>query len=116
MNLIQGKIWGNTSTLLNKNNVEVHYLEIDKRSFCSKHKHNHKYNAFYVIDGEVRITVWKDNLEDSILLTKGQMTVVAPGNYHMFETYEYASLMIEMYWTEIESDDIIRETSGGYKT
>ena len=35
MNNIQGKIWGKTQGLFNKNNVEIHRIETNKGGFCS---------------------------------------------------------------------------------
>ena len=41
MNNIQGKIWGKTQALFNKNNVQIHRIETKKGGYCSKHKHEH---------------------------------------------------------------------------
>ena len=57
----QGKIWGETSPIFNKNNVEIHRIEIKKGGYCSKHKHEHKFNAFFVEKGKLQISVWKNN-------------------------------------------------------
>jgi hypothetical protein len=41
-----GKIWGFTSEIFNKNNVEIHRIVINKNIRCSKHEHEHKYNVY----------------------------------------------------------------------
>tara|TARA_B110000305_G_C19081469_1_gene466418 strand:+ start:248 stop:598 length:351 start_codon:yes stop_codon:yes gene_type:complete len=111
---IQGKIWGKTSPLFNKNNVEIHRIETQKNGFCSKHKHEHKYNLFYVESGVLKVTVWKNDydLVDSTILNQNESTIVKPGEYHNFECPEDA-VVYEIYWTELSESDIIRETVGG---
>ena len=52
-----GKVWGNTKNIFCKNNVEVHRIEAQKGGYSSKHKHNYKYNAFFVERGRLIIYV-----------------------------------------------------------
>lgn len=109
---VQGKVWGHTYALFNKNNVEVHYLTAKKGGYCSEHWHTKKYNKFIVIEGELKITVWNDGVEDVTLLAEGEELTVKPGLRHKFEALEN-SAALEIYWVELEEDDIIRETVGG---
>ncbi len=110
----QGKVWGTTQPLFNKNNVEIHRIETDKGGYCSKHKHQYKYNCFYVEKGKLKITAWKNdyNLVDITILSTGEATTVPPGEYHVFEALE-DSVCYEIYWVEISESDIIREDHGG---
>ena len=65
----QGKVWGQTQPLFNKNNVEIHRIETNKGGFCSKHKHEFKYNCFYVEKGKLKINDAQrliDHLETSL--------------------------------------------------
>ena len=39
---IQGKVWGSTSNLFSKNNVEINRITCDKGGYCSEHKHESK--------------------------------------------------------------------------
>lgn len=111
---IEGKIWGLTSQLFHKNNVEIHRIEIKEGAYCSNHKHEHKFNMFFVESGELLVKVWKNdyNLVDETTLKKFEMTTIKPGEFHQFcankDTVAY-----EIYWTEINSDDIIRKDCGG---
>jgi len=109
----EGKIWGTTQTLFSKNNVEFHRIEVNKGFECSKHKHNHKFNAFFIEKGCLKIRTWKKDypLVDETTIKTGEMTVVKPGEYHLFCSVE-DTVAYEIYWTEIESDDIERETCG----
>lgn len=109
-----GKIWGTTTTLFNKNNVEIHRLEINKNGYCSKHKHTAKFNMFYVESGEIKIAIERSSydLTDQIVLKAGETTIVKPGEKHWFHALSNA-VVYEIYWTEIDPDDIVRDTVGG---
>ena len=110
---IQGKIWGTTSEIFNKNNVEVHRIEAKKGGYCSIHKHEHKYNMFFVESGSLSIEVWKNDydLVDITHLCQGQSTIVKPGEYHRFGA-NGDTVAFEIYWTELSSDDIVRKNCG----
>lgn len=110
----QGKVWGFTSEIFNKNNVEVHRIVGNAKSYCSKHKHEHKYNMFFVEYGEMTIQRWKNDYEliDTTILKKGQSCIVPPGEYHKF-LVDNTCIAYEFYWVEIDSKDIVRESVGG---
>jgi mannose-6-phosphate isomerase-like protein (cupin superfamily) len=111
---IQGKVWGFTSPLFAKNNVAINYIELDKGGFCSKHKHIKKYNMFFVISGKLKVEIWKDyGLVDTTTLIKNTSTIVKPGEFHKFSVLEKNTKALEIYWTELQEDDIIRENVGG---
>jgi len=109
----QGKIWGYTTEVFNKNNVSVSRLSIIKGSCCSKHLHKYKHNTFYIEEGKALIQEWKNdyNLLDETILTKGQMCTIPPNTYHRFIGLEN-TIMYEIYHTELSSTDIIREDTG----
>jgi len=110
----QGKVWGQTQPLFNKNNVEIHRIETNKGGYCSKHKHEFKHNCFYVEKGKLKITAWKNDydLVDVTILTDGEATTVPPREYHTFEALE-DSVCYEIYWVELSDKDIVREDCGG---
>ena len=110
----QGKIWGSTQSLFLNNNVEIHRIEAKQGGYCSKHKHEHKYNAFFVERGQLKITIWKNDydLVDETIISDQQMSTVKPCEYHMFEAME-DTIAYEIYWTEISPEDIVRENCGG---
>ena len=114
MNNIQGKVWGETQPLFCKNNVEIHRIEVNKGGFCSKHKHQYKYNAFFVDSGCLKITAWKNDYDliDETLVKTGQITTCPPNEYHKFEALE-DTVAYEIYWVELNEKDIIRENCGG---
>jgi mannose-6-phosphate isomerase-like protein (cupin superfamily) len=118
--IMKGKVWGDTSALFNKNNVEVHLINIKKGGFCSKHYHQHKYNLFIILEGKLKITEWHTNnkdqvtLEDITILQSGMSYYVNPLVYHRFEALEDTKAL-EIYWVELSESDIVREDQGGIK-
>jgi mannose-6-phosphate isomerase-like protein (cupin superfamily) len=109
----QGKVWGETSCLFFKNNIEIHRLESKAGSCCSKHKHEHKFNMFYVESGHLTVDVWKNDydLVDRTMLNPGDSMIVKPGEYHQFIS-ESDCVVYEIYWTELNQGDIVRESCG----
>ena len=111
---LQGKIWGNTREIFNKNNVEIHRVDIKPDGYCSKHKHTAKFNMFLVESGELVVRIWKNeyDLVDTTYLLKGEQTIVKPGEYHQFDAKTHV-VAYEIYWTELDQGDIVRESVGG---
>jgi len=111
---ISGKIWGETSEIFCKNNVEIHRIEGKKGGFCSKHKHVHKYNIFFVESGGIKVSTWKKDydLVDETRLFSQESTTIAPGEFHQFEVIADC-VVYEIYYTELSGNDIIRESVGG---
>ena len=113
MGVTAGKVWGKTE-MVHKNGVlEFHRIETKKGGECSKHKHQFKWNGFFVESGKLKIKVWKNDydLVDETILGPGDFTQVKPGEYHSFECLEDA-VAFELYWAEFDHNDIVRETVG----
>jgi len=109
---VQGKVWGNTCQLFNRNNVELHYVNINAGGYCSKHLHRFKFNKFVVLSGKLKVTVWNGALEDVTILLGNQECTVPPNTLHRFEALE-DTLALEIYWTELDANDIVRIDTGG---
>ena len=108
------KIWGSTCKLFDRNNVEVHRIQVKDGGFCSKHWHKYKFNLFYVESGRLWIRQWLANGDSSdIALVPGESLTVRPGVLHRFEALE-DTVAYEIYWAELD-DDIYRESQGGIK-
>ncbi len=107
---------GNTSTIFQKSDVIMARIKVDKGGYCSKHKHKHKHNMFFVESGRLQVTVYRPDagqmLEDITVLHKGDSTYVEPDLYHTFKGLE-DSVVFEIYWVELDIDDIERENVGG---
>ncbi len=109
----ESKIWGTTTLVWSGNNTETHKIDIIRGGYCSKHKHDYKYNLFYVEYGSLRVEIWKDDgIIDVTELHDGETTTVSPGQYHRFTALENTSAL-EVYWVELQNNDIIREDRGG---
>lgn len=110
---INGKIWGTTEPLLTNGTLELHRIHFEAGSECSMHKHERKFNAFYVIDGTLEIHVEKNDYEltDVTRLAAGSLCVVPPGEYHKFVGIHRGSAL-EIYWSELDPKDIVRKNVG----
>jgi mannose-6-phosphate isomerase-like protein (cupin superfamily) len=113
-----GKIWGETEDLLKTPLIEVHHIGVKEGSVCSLHKHEFKWNLFFVIYGELAIEVHKKDydLVDTTILETGEWTTVRPNEYHRFHAITDTEAL-EIYYLEPLSNDIVRANVGseGYK-
>lgn len=112
----QGKIWGITQNLFCQNNVQIDRIEAKSGGYSSKHKHLYKYNMFFLESGEIDVYVWKNDYDllDITTLMPNQATVVKPNEYHRFLAKK-DSVIYEVYWTQLNTEDISRIDVGGIK-
>lgn len=110
----QGKIWGETVELFSKNNVSIHRISVKKDHFCSKHKHDFKYNAFYVESGKLKIQHWQTDYDliDETIISAGDICYIPPKHYHKFIALEN-TIAYEIYYVELLDNDIQRIDCGG---
>ncbi len=109
----KGKNWGYTTDIFSNATVSVHHLEIKKGGFCSEHLHRQKTNKFYVVKGELEISIWEDKETcDKTILREGQSTIIPFGVWHKFKALTDV-LCIEMYEVKFMGEDIERRTQGG---
>ncbi len=113
MSNISGKIWGKTEMVLANGVLEFHRIETKKGGVCSEHKHEFKWNGFFVESGKLLIRVWKGDydLVDETILGAGDFTQVKPGEFHQFEALE-DTVAFELYWAEFNQSDIVRRSVG----
>ena len=116
MSNISGKIWGSTELILANSSLEFHKIDFIKGGVCSKHKHEYKWNGFYVMYGKLKIRVWQKSYEliDETILKAGDFTKVKPGLFHSFEALD-DGVAFELYWAEFNHNDIERESVGHLK-
>ena len=112
-----GKIWGQTELIHANGVLEFHKIDYKAGGVCSKHKHQFKWNGFYVVSGKMKIRVWQRDydLVDETVLGPGDFTRVKPGLMHSFEGIE-DGVAFELYWAEFNHDDIQRESVGHFKS
>ena len=109
-----GKVWGQTIELLKTPLIEVHHILINPEMVCSMHKHEFKWNMFYVIKGELAIEVEKNDYDllDTTLLKPGEWTSVKPNEFHRFRSITNVEAL-EIYYLEPLTADIVRKNVGG---
>lgn len=108
-----GKVWGQTELIHANGVLEFHRIEYKKNYQCSEHKHEYKWNGFFVESGRMKIKVWQDDqgLVDETILGPGDFTTVKPGKYHQFIGLE-DGVAFELYWAMFDHNDICRRSSG----
>ena len=112
------KIWGRTTELFHNNTTSTHYLEIKKGGYCSEHRHAQKSNIFYMIEGDLKITTWSRDDEDSMVLTPHSLhinfnnMVIRPKIWHKFHAITDVKC-IEIYDYKYDGVDIERRAEGG---
>jgi mannose-6-phosphate isomerase-like protein (cupin superfamily) len=111
--MIAGKVWGTTEEIEANGVLEFHRIEMEAGGVCSKHKHEFKWNGFFVEEGIMKIRVWQNDYDliDETTLGPGQYMKVKPGVYHQFECIQ-SGIAYELYWAEFNKHDIVRETVG----
>jgi len=112
-----GKVWGETVKILDTPVAELHRISAMAGYRCSRHKHAHKWNGFFVESGVLEIHVVKSsyNLTDVTTLKAGDFTKVPPGEEHFFVCKENC-VAFEIYYPELLSEDIQRTDVGGKET
>ena len=108
----QAKIWGDTQLLFVHYGIECHLIKFLAGGYCSKHRHEHKWNRFVVLEGSLLVRIFRENSADETTIGTGQVTDVPPGIWHQFECPENGRAL-EIYWTLLEAGDIERESMGG---
>jgi len=116
MSIKHGKVWGDTVEIKKTESFSLHRLSIKNGGVCSKHKHDFKFNGFFIEKGKLLIRTWKNDqgLIDETILTDFQYTEVAPLEYHQFEALE-DTVCYEFYFNHPIFEDITRENQGFYK-
>jgi quercetin dioxygenase-like cupin family protein len=104
------KDWGLTDLIFSNSIVEIHKLSINKSGYSSKHYHAYKYNVFYVDQGSVEIIIWLDQIEQKHILNDGDSITIKPNIWHKFIALKDTTAT-EIYYTSIDSNDIIRENN-----
>ena len=108
-----GKIGGQTELIHANGVLEFHRREYKKKVACSKHKHEFKWNGFFVESGQMVVKVWQKDydLVDETVLNPGDFMQVKPGVYHQF-VGKKDGVAFELYWAEFDHNDIKRESVG----
>jgi mannose-6-phosphate isomerase-like protein (cupin superfamily) len=103
------KSWGEKWNLIKSDSSEVSFLDLKSWQRCSWHRHQCKFNLFFVIDGEIFIKT------DSGLskVAKNEIFTTRPGEWHEFQTHELPARIIEVMYVQYQAEDIERKELGG---
>ena len=111
--LKQGKVWGETEEIFNDGIVSVNHLKIKKGGFCSEHRHKMKSNIFFIISGNLKLSIWKEgDIKDDTVIWTGESSEVPPGVFHSFKALTDVECL-EIYEAKLRGEDIERRTQGG---
>ena len=117
MSRIAGKIWGQTELVHANGVLEFHRIEFKAKGTCSKHKHEFKWNGFFVESGQMKVLVWQEGKQegmvDETVLNAGDFMQVKPGLYHQFIGMK-DGVAFELYWAEFDHNDIERRSQGQF--
>lgn len=103
------KTWGEKWNLFKNDLCEVSYLCLHPKQRCSWHKHQTKFNLFFVIDGELFIKTEYDVAR----VGRYQFFTTRPGELHEFQTQEKPTKIIEVMFVQYDAEDIERLKLGG---
>lgn len=112
------KVWGLTTPLISTPMFEMHRLQVKPGFRCSMHRHRTKHNAFFVLSGAIIIDTIEGDFGGRYTetrLQRGDCFTVAPGIHHQFRTEADGDgcTLLEVYYTEPLSEDIVRLNVGG---
>jgi mannose-6-phosphate isomerase-like protein (cupin superfamily) len=103
------KTWGTRWNAFGNSTCEVSILDLNPNQRCSFHRHQQKYNLFFVIRGELFIkTTWGIEKID-----QGQVFTTRPGEWHEFQTHTLPALVMEVMYVQYDPEDIQRDKLGG---
>ncbi len=103
------KTWGEKKNIFQNDLCEISVLDLVPNQRCSWHRHQTKFNTFYVIEGELFIkTEW-----GVAQLQVGQDFTTRPMEWHEFQTANNPCKVIEVMYTQYDAEDIERKSLGG---
>ncbi len=103
------KSWGAKWTLFQNDLCEVNILYLNPQNRCSWHRHQAKFNQFFVIEGEIHVKTEYGTAK----VEKNQIFTTNPGGFHEFQTKEMPAIIQEIMFVKYDPSDIERETLGG---
>ena len=103
------KTWGQRFKLYQDDLSETCYLVLNPNQRCSFHKHEHRANFFFVVEGELIVkTEWGE-----VLLGPNEFFTVNPPDKHEFKTADKPAKIIEIAYVKYDGNDIQRDNIGG---
>ena len=84
---------------------QVNTIYSQKGAVRGGHYHKHNEEAFYIMTGSFKITVWKDMEKETFVFRAGDMFQI---NRNVFHTFEYLedTWLVSMYSSGVEMGDV----------
>lgn len=95
---------GKLMQLLHGEIAQVNYVESKPSSLRGGHYHKLNKETFFIIDGEVEVTVKKDGKEESYTFSSGDMFSIEKNVIHSFD-YKKQTTLIVVYDKGVELPD-----------
>lgn len=117
---VEEKLWGRTRRIYDCFGVSSAHASIVPGGYSSRHKHVHKGNVFYVVEGTLLVEIYEKPEDKPFCVYKlqpGQPLRVPAGTWHRFIAASMVEL-IEMYDCPVSGhqpspEDIVRYDEGG---
>ena len=113
--MIDKKAWGTKNVLFKSDTAQLDILYILQGGYSSKHKHNNKFNLFFILAGKIEITLFTKDEEKKIIIgnqEKSQKFIIRPGTFHQFKALQDTECL-EYSFVRLTEEDIIRLNEGG---
>ncbi len=95
---------GRLMQLIHGDCAQVNFVTSKPSSLRGGHYHKQNREIFFIIDGEVEVTVKKDGKEEAYLFRSGDMFAINKNVIHYFD-YKKESSLIVVYDKGVENSD-----------
>ncbi len=112
---LQHGTWGERLVTRETNDSLTTLLFLKPHKRCSWHHHNHAYNQFTVIQGElgIKTNIGPEGETQTTRIGPVRSFTVGPGVRHEFITYELSTIVEEIAYVKYDPSDIWRLQLGG---
>lgn len=95
---------GSLTQLIHDGFKQINVLETKKDVERGGHYHKHCVEAFYVISGSVKVTLWNEQEQEIVVFNKGDFFEIKPYIFHKMFFLE-DSIMVQLYNEPVENAD-----------
>ena len=95
---------GSLTQLIHDGFKQINVLESKKGIQRGSHYHKRSFEAFYIINGSVQVTLWSKEEQETVVFKKGDFFEISPYVLHNMLFLEDC-LMVQMYDIPVENAD-----------
>lgn len=102
--------WGYWRVLEDKGHTKVKELVVKKGQALSDQKHKHRHEHWYVLEGEISLSIETDTMSNVVVLQKNMSYIIPAGTWHLAQnlTDQPTHILEVQYGTECNEEDIER--------